>query len=116
MKTIINFLLLAVAVTGMYSCSAQQPKVDVKNAFLVDVRIPGEFAEGTAKGAVNIPLNEVAQRLAEFKGKQQIVVFCRSGNRSAQAEAILKQNGFTNVVNGGTWQMVDKIVKEQTGK
>lgn len=116
MKAIINFLLVAVASISIYSCSAQQPKVDVKKAFLVDVRTPGEFAEGSAKGAVNIPLNEVAQRLAEFKGKQQIVVFCRTGNRSSQAEAILNENGFTNVVNGGTWQMVDKIVKEQSGK
>lgn len=116
MKTIINFLLVAVASISIYSCSAQQPKVDVKKAFFVDVRTPGEFAEGSAKDAVNIPLNEVAQRLEEFKGKPQIVVFCRSGNRSSQAEAILKQNGFTNVINGGTWQIVDKMVKDQIGK
>lgn len=115
MKTIIHFVFLAVAVTGMYSCSAQQPKVDVKNAFLVDVRTPEEFAEGSVKGAINIPLNEIGLRLTEFKDKQQIVVFCRSGNRSSQAEAILKQNGFSNVVNGGTWQMVDKMVKQQHG-
>lgn len=116
MKTIINILLVAIASISIDSCAAQQPKIDVKKAFLVDVRTPGEFAEGSAKGAVNIPLNEVAQRLAEFKDKQQIVVFCRTGNRSSQAEAILKKNGFTNVINGGTWQNVDKIVKEQTGK
>lgn len=116
MKTIIHFLFLAIAVTGIYSCSAQQPKVDAKNAFLVDVRTPQEFAEGSVKGAVNIPLNEVHQRISEFKDKQQIVVFCRSGNRSAQAQAILKENGVTNVVNGGSWISVDKIIKEQTGK
>lgn len=115
MKTINHFIIIAIATISIYSCFAQQPKVDVKKAFLVDVRTPEEFAEGSVKGAINIPLNEIGLRLTEFKDKQQIVVFCRSGNRSSQAEAILKQNGFSNVVNGGTWQMVDKMVKQQHG-
>jgi phage shock protein E len=76
------------------------------NAFLVDVRSPGEFAGGSAKGAVNIPLDNVTQRINEFKGKEHIVVFCRSGNRSGQAKSILERNGFTNVTNGGTWDVV----------
>lgn len=116
MKTLLHFLITAVAVLNMYSCWAQAPKANVKKAFLVDVRTPAEFAEGSAKGAVNIPLQELPQRLNDLKGKEQIVVFCRSGNRSSQAEAILKQNGFTNVINGGTWQQVDKMVKDQTGQ
>jgi phage shock protein E len=80
-------------------------------AFLVDVREPGEFAGGTAKGAVNIPLGSVASQLAKFKGKENIIVFCRSGNRSGQAKTILEQNGFKNVVNGGTWEDVNQFVK-----
>jgi len=80
-------------------------------AFLVDVREPGEFASGTAKGAVNIPLGTVASQLAKFKGKENIIVFCRSGNRSGQAKTILEQNGFKNVVNGGTWEDVNQFVK-----
>ena len=90
--------------------------VDFKNiieegAFLVDVRNPGEFAEGHVKGSTNVPLDTVPSRLAQFKDKKQIVVFCRSGNRSEQAKAILEQNGFTNVVNGGTWEDVNQFVK-----
>jgi rhodanese-related sulfurtransferase len=80
-------------------------------AFLVDVREPGEFATGTAKGAVNIPLGTVASQLAKFKGKENTIVFCRSGNRSGQAKTILEQNGFKNVVNGGTWEDVNQFVK-----
>ena len=57
-----------------------------QGAFLVDVREPGEFAGGTAKGAVNIPLGNVVAELNKFKGKETIVVFCRSGNRSGQAK------------------------------
>ncbi|WP_250630914.1 rhodanese-like domain-containing protein [Rhodoflexus caldus] len=82
-----------------------------EGAFLVDVRTPAEFAQGTAKGAVNIPLDQVQKKLASFKGKKHIVVFCRSGNRSSQAKAILEQNGFTNVINGGTWQNVNALVQ-----
>lgn len=89
---------------------------DLKNiikqdAFLVDVREPGEFAAGSAKGAVNIPLGSIASQLVKFKGKENIIVFCRSGNRSGQAKVILERNGFKNVVNGGTWEEVNQFVK-----
>lgn len=79
-------------------------------AFLVDVRSPGEFALGSVKGAVNVPLERIAGELTRFKGKSGIVVFCRSGNRSGQAKRILEQNGFENVINGGTWENVQQCV------
>ena len=81
-----------------------------EGAFLVDVRSTGEFASGSAKGAVNIPLDRIGSQLSKFKGKKNIVVFCRSGNRSSQAKSILEQNGFQNVINGGTYQNVIKCV------
>ena len=80
-----------------------------RGAFLVDVREPDEFAGGTAKRAVNIPLGNVAAELNRFKGKENIIVFCRSGNRSGQAKTILEQNGFKNVINGGTWEEVNQF-------
>lgn len=73
------------------------------DTFLVDVRTPSEFASGSAKGAVNIPLDTVDSQIAKFKNKKNIVVFCRSGNRSGQAKSILFANGITNVTNGGSW-------------
>jgi len=79
-------------------------------AFLVDVRTSGEFLGGSVKGAVNIPLAQVPSQLTKFKNKKNIVVFCQSGNRSSHAKNILKQNGFQNVINGGTWQNVNQIV------
>lgn len=81
-------------------------------AYLVDVRTPAEFASGSVKGAVNIPLNTITQKSGSLKGKKNIVVFCRSGNRSAQAQSLLEQQGITQVHNGGTWQNVQKIVNE----
>ncbi len=81
-----------------------------EGAFLVDVRTPGEFSGGHVKGSVNIPLDKVVAELSRFKNKKHIIVFCRSGNRSSQAKSILNQNGFTNVVNGGTWSNVNSFV------
>ncbi|MEO6732563.1 MAG: rhodanese-like domain-containing protein [Ferruginibacter sp.] len=80
-------------------------------AFLVDVRTPGEFAGDHVKGSVNIPLDTVQAQLVKFKNKKNIIVFCRSGGRSSQAKSILEQNGFSNVVNGGTWMNVNHFVK-----
>ena len=82
-----------------------------QGGFLVDVRTPAEFAEGSVPGAVNIPLDTVASQLSKFGNKENIIVFCRSGNRSGQAKAILDQNGFKNVVNGGSWENVNQFVK-----
>ncbi|MBX7224473.1 MAG: rhodanese-like domain-containing protein [Chitinophagales bacterium] len=98
---------------GLFSSG---PKVDIASivndgAFLVDVRTPGEFSDDHIKGSVNIPLDRVGSQLAKFKDKKHIIVFCRSGARSSQAKAILENNGFTNVVNGGSWLNMKQYVK-----
>lgn len=77
-----------------------------EGAFLVDVRTPTEFSTGSVNGAVNIPLANLEYQLKKFNGKKNIVLFCRSGIRASKAKAILEQNGFTNVINGSTWQNV----------
>lgn len=96
------------AVQSTTVSTAPDDTTKAKNIFFVDVRTPGEFSQGSVTGAVNIPLDQVQSRIAEFKGKEEIVVFCRSGNRSGQAKAILEQNGITNVINGGSWEDVKK--------
>ena len=90
--------------------------VDLKSiidegAFLVDVRTPAEFAEAHVPGSVNIPLDKIASELPKFKNRKNIIVFCRSGARSGQAKTILEQSGFTNVINGGSWDHVNRYVK-----
>lgn len=87
------------------------PSVDLEGlikdgAFLADVRSPGEFAAGHTKGAVNIPLDQLAFQLAKFENKKSIIVCCLSGGRSEHAKIILESNGFTNVINGGSWNNV----------
>lgn len=85
----------------------------IKNgAFLVDVRTPSEFNTGHVNNSVNIPLDTVEYNLEKFKNKDQIIVFCRSGNRSAQAKMILEHNGFENVTNAGTWEYVNNVLEQ----
>lgn len=80
-------------------------------AFLVDVRTPGEFAGGSVKGAVNIPLTSLQSNIKKFKNKKSVVVFCASGARSSQAKNILIKNGIANVFNGGPWHKVNRLQK-----
>lgn len=91
--------------------TANLGKIINDDAFLVDVRTSGEFAEGHVKGSVNIPVDSVPSQLEKFKNKKNIIVFCRSGARSGMAKSILEQNGFTNVINAGTWESVNQYVK-----
>jgi len=120
-KQSIKIIVLIITVSIMFgifknifsnSDTTQIKDIISKGAFLVDVRTPAEFAEGHVNGSINIPLDQVQNQLAKFKGKENIVVFCRSGNRSSQAKSILEQNGFTNVTNGGTWQEVNQIINQ----
>jgi rhodanese-related sulfurtransferase len=70
---------------------------------IVDVRTPGEFMGGHVAGSINIPLQEIPQRIDEFKSMQQpIILCCASGNRSGQATAFLKSHGI-ECSNGGSW-------------
>lgn len=74
----------------------------LSKASIVDVRTFGEFSEGHYPGAINIPLNELPQRLEEIKEmKKPIVAYCRSGARSGMAVSLLKQSGLNEVYNGG---------------
>ena len=84
-----------------------------KDAIFVDVRSPDEFAGGSVPGAINIPLDAIESNLSQFENQEQIVVFCRSGNRSGQAKSILEKKGFENVVNGGPWHTVAKNLSEK---
>ncbi len=73
-----------------------------ENAFLLDVRTPGEFAHGTIPGAVNIPVDVLRQRLSEVPKDKEIHIFCAVGLRGYIAQCILRQNGYkTKNLSGG---------------
>jgi len=66
---------------------------------IVDVRTIQEFAQGHLKGAVNIPLTDLPLRTGELEKNKPILVYCHTGNRSAQASSILVKAGFTHIYN-----------------
>jgi rhodanese-related sulfurtransferase len=70
-------------------------------AFILDVRTPQEWDEYHIPGAVLVPLNELRDRLDEIPDDQEVVVVCRSGNRSAAARDILRSAGFEQVTSMG---------------
>jgi len=73
-----------------------------KNATIIDVRTPEEFAGQHVPGAINIPLDQLSIRMDEIKDMPKpIVAYCRSGNRSGMAVGMMKQNGLMDAVNGG---------------
>ncbi len=63
-----------------------------EGATLLDVRTPGEFGRGHVRGALNVPVQVLAERLADVPG-DRVVVYCRSGARSASAARLLERHG-----------------------
>ena len=81
--------------------AAVQEKIE-QGATVLDVRTAGEYESGHYKGAKNIPVQDLQDRLTELgEKKKAIVVYCASGMRSAQAAKILTAAGFTDVTNAG---------------
>jgi adenylyltransferase/sulfurtransferase len=79
--------------------------------FLLDVRNPEEWAITRLEGATLIPLPELERRYPELPPDQEIVVYCRSGGRSAKAADFLRAKGYRNVKNlpGGTLRWSDEV-------
>lgn len=99
--------ILFAAVLFTAAACAKKPDAAVKQlldggALVVDVRTPGEYAAGHHPRAINIPVDQVENRLAEFGDKTKpVVVYCQSGTRSSRAKSALEANGFTSVTNAG---------------
>lgn len=112
------FLCALVAMFGSITACNQQkkeselPKLIKDGAFLLDVRTPGEFHDGSVPGAVNIPLDQLELELNQLEGKTHIIVFCKSGTRAGKAQRILEEHNITNTTNGGSWKNVLKAYEE----
>jgi rhodanese-related sulfurtransferase len=64
---------------------------------ILDVRTVTEYEEGHIEGAINIPVQELEDRLDEISKKDELLVYCRTGNRSSQAVSILESSGYTKI-------------------
>ena len=84
-------------------------------ALIVDVRTPEEFADGHYPGAINIPHETILDGLNQLGVSQEtpVILYCRSGNRSGQAELALKSNGFSQAKNAGGLEALLSAAGEQ---
>jgi rhodanese-related sulfurtransferase len=80
---------------------------------LIDVREPYEFAGGHIKGAVNMPVRQLGDKIGKFKADAEMYVICASGSRSGSAVGALRRAGFENVFNvkGGVSRWRGKLVR-----
>jgi len=103
----------AAAVVGLAGCSSESAAVTAigaaelvevvgqQQAVVIDVRTPQEYAEGHVPGALNIDIASATfdEEIAALPTDETYVVYCRSGNRSAQAATIMAEAGFADVYN-----------------
>lgn len=88
-----------------------QEVVKNENTVIVDVRTRDEFASGHVAGSKNIPLNELMTRKSELDSIEgNIVLCCASGGRSNMAQQLLRQNGMSNIYDGGGWMEVNGLL------
>lgn len=97
--------------TALITPKQLKSELESRAPVVLDVRSPAEFASGQIAGAINIPLEELRERLQELPKDKAIVSHCAVGYRGYLAECILRQSGFTNVRNltGGfrAWQLCE---------
>lgn len=84
----------AKAENGAVVAGTEARRLVEAGATLLDVRTVEEFGDGHLPGAVNIPVDELAARLGEVPEQRPVVVYCRSGNRSARAAKVLVEKGY----------------------
>ena len=80
---------------------------------IVDVRSEGEYASGAIDGALNYPLKDLPGTLLDMGVEldEEVIVYCRSGRRSAQAKTLLKQAGFQLVFDGGPMTQLEQVLE-----
>lgn len=66
---------------------------------LIDIRSPMEVAQGKIPGSEHIPMNELPSAIQRLAGSEPVVLYCRSGARSAQACMYLSSQGLDNIIN-----------------
>lgn len=95
-------LALSVAISGCAATVAPTIAID-EDTVVVDVRTPTEYAGGHLEGAVNIDLQstEFEAAIAELDPDDEYIVYCQSGNRSAQAAAAMVAAGLDVQDAGG---------------
>lgn len=90
---------------GVRTVSATEAVKVLDSRVVIDVRGPDEVAEGAIVGAMVLDFNagEFQAKIGEYDRNAAYLVYCRSGSRSGQAVAIMKELGFTDVIDAGAY-------------
>jgi adenylyltransferase/sulfurtransferase len=108
----------AAPVTNADALTSKELKAELDrgdNVVIVDVREPQEFQINRLPGSILIPLGDLPKRYVELDPNANIVTQCKSGMRSAKAQAFLREKGFTRVRNltGGVLGWIDQVDPSQ---
>ena len=114
------FIALVSALTlGISTASANDLEIireGLSSPIIVDVRTEREFDGGALDGAVNHPVQGLPGTLLDMgiELDEEVIVYCRSGRRSAQAKTLLKAAGFKLVFDGGAMSKLEGALKESS--
>lgn len=98
---LLNLITLSVFAADTKSIRAEQiVNASAQDMLILDVRSSSEYADGHIPGAINIPHDELQDRINEITANQasSVVVYCRSGHRAGLAANILAEHHFSNVL------------------
>lgn len=106
------FITTASAQAGEIDQSAALKALQRADSVLIDVRTEEEHAKGSLPGARRIETEHLAQHIASIAPDKDapIVLYCRSGRRSAAAQDLLQAVGYRHVINAGSYQDLQGLV------
>jgi len=120
MLMFISIFVMLFVVVGLFSSNntqiTQQEQINYKELIqkpktvVIDVRTVEEFEVGHMPQTINIPLQVFPDSIDNLKRFENIILICRSGNRSGKAKVMMEERGFKNVYNGGGWEDFQKRV------
>ena len=107
-------LLLTTSLSAQAESDIAQIQQGLDSPVIVDVRSEGEYASGAIDGALNHPLQGLPDTLLDMGVEldEEVIVYCRSGRRSAQAKTLLKQAGFQLVFDGGPMTQLEQALEQ----
>ena len=119
MTSRLSIALVVVSTFTFGACSssdASSSQVDaavIAESIIIDVRTPEEYVAGHLDGATLIDIKDASfdAKMAELDPNASYIIYCRSGNRSAQAVERMKEAGFTNLTDLGSLENAS----EETG-
>ncbi len=85
-------------------------------AVILDVRTETEYEMGHVIGSINISLGTIRERYVELDTSKTYITCCSHGLRSLKVESILKDKGYKNVYNGGTWSDLEEMINQMSSK